>query len=133
MQDELPAANDTESEYTKGCQDPFNGQDPYNKAIKLLAAVCDGELEHNDSMDGGPKEDTNIMSAPQPATAAMVFQESVAVIDGQSAILAATALMKSALDDPAIPPQLAEVANDKQEWGICDIVGKEDVDGVPHY
>jgi hypothetical protein len=22
---------------------------------------------------------------------------------------------------------------DKQEWEICDIVGKEDVDGVPHY
>ena len=71
MQDELPAADDTESEYTKGCQDPFNGQDPYNGAIKLLAAVCDGELEHNDSRDGGPKGDTNIMSAPQPATAAI--------------------------------------------------------------
>jgi hypothetical protein len=41
--------------------------------------------------------------------------------------------MKSALDDPAIPPQVAEVANDNQEWEICDIVGKEDVDGVPHY
>ena len=32
-----------------------------------------------------------------------------------------------------IPPHVAEVANDKQEWEICDIVGKEDVDGVPHY
>jgi hypothetical protein len=73
------------------------------------------------------------MSAPQPTIAAMVSQESVAAIDGQSATLAATALMKSALDDPAIPPQMAEVANDKQEWEICDIVGKEDVDGVPHY
>ena len=41
--------------------------------------------------------------------------------------------MKSALDDPEIPPQVAEVANDKQEWEICDVVGKEDVDGVPHY
>jgi len=48
------------------------------------------------------------------------------------ATLTATALMKSALDDPAIPPQVAEMAN-KQEWEICDIVGKEDVDGVPHY
>jgi hypothetical protein len=84
-------------------------------------------------MDGGPKEDTNIMSAPQPATAAMVSQEPVAAIDSRSATLAATALMKSALDDPAIPPQVAEVANDKQEWEICDIVDKEDVDGVPHY
>ena len=59
MQDELPAADDTESEYTKGCQDPFNSQDPYNGAIKLLAAVCDSELEDNDSMDGGPKEELN--------------------------------------------------------------------------
>ena len=72
MQDELLTADDTESEYTKCCQDPFNGLDPYDRAIKLLAAVCDGELEHNDSMDGRPKEDTNIISAPQPATAAMV-------------------------------------------------------------
>ena len=72
MQDELPTANDTESEYTKGCQDPFNGQDPYNGAIKLLTTVCNGKLEHNDSIDGGPKEDTNIMSVPQPTIAAMV-------------------------------------------------------------
>jgi hypothetical protein len=72
MQDKLLAADDTKSEYTKGCQDPFTNQDPYDGAIKLLAAVCDSELEHNDSIDGGPKEDTNIMSAPQPATAAMV-------------------------------------------------------------
>jgi len=28
---------------------------------------------------------------------------------------------------------VAEVADNKQEWEICDIVGKEDVDGVPHY
>jgi hypothetical protein len=41
--------------------------------------------------------------------------------------------MKSTLDDPAISPQVAEVANDKQEWEICDIVGKEYVDGEPHY
>jgi hypothetical protein len=25
------------------------------------------------------------------------------------------------------------VVNDKQEWEICDIISKEDVDGVPHY
>jgi hypothetical protein len=102
VQDELPAANDTESEYTKDYQDPFNGQDPYDRVIKLLAAVCDSKLEHNDSIDGGPKEDTNFMSTPQPATAAMVSQESVAAIDGRPATLAVTALMKSAVDDPAI-------------------------------
>jgi hypothetical protein len=32
-----------------------------------------------------------------------------------------------------ISKQAAEVANDKQEWEICDIIGKEDVDGVLHY
>jgi hypothetical protein len=115
VQDELPAADDTESEYTKGCQDLFNGLDLYDRAIKLFAAVCNSKLEHNDSMDGRPEEDTNVMSAPQPATAAMVSQESVAAIDSQSATLAATALMKSALDDSAIPPQVAKVVNDKQE------------------
>jgi hypothetical protein len=66
MQDELPAANDTESQYTKGCQDPFDSQDPYNGAIKLIATVCGSEL------DGSRKEDTNIMSALQPATAAVI-------------------------------------------------------------
>ena len=34
--------------------------------------------------------------------------------------------------DPERPPQV-EVADDKQEWEICDIVGKEDIDGVLHY
>ena len=41
--------------------------------------------------------------------------------------------MKSALGDPGIPQPVAEVANDKQEWEICDIIAKEDADGVPHY
>ena len=89
--------DNTESEYTKACQDPFDSQDPYDGAIKLLATVCDGELEH-DSMGGGPKEDTNIISVPPPATVDMVSQESVAAIDSQSATPTATALMKSALD-----------------------------------
>jgi hypothetical protein len=68
-----------------------------------------------------------------PALAATAPQESVAAIDSQSATLAATALMKSALDDPGIPQQVAEVANDKQEWEICGIIDKEDVDGVLHH
>jgi hypothetical protein len=32
-----------------------------------------------------------------------------------------------------MPQQVVEVADNKQEWEICDIVGNEDVDGVPHY
>jgi len=39
----------------------------------------------------------------------------VTAIDSQSATLVATALMKSTLDDPGIPQQVVEVANDKQE------------------
>ena len=31
------------------------------------------------------------------------------------------------------PQDVVEVANDKQEWEVCDIISKEDVDGVPHY
>jgi hypothetical protein len=85
------------------------------KAIKLLAVVCDSKLEHNDFMNSRPKEDTNVISVPQPITAAIVLQESVAAIDGQSATLVATALMKSALDNSAIPLQVAEVANSKQK------------------
>ena len=121
--------DDTELEYTKGCQDPFDGQDPYDGAIKLLAAICDSELEHNDPIDGGPKEDTNIMSAPQPATAAVICQKS----DGQSTTLAGSPSTIPAPDDPEMLEQAVEVANENQEWEICDIIGKEDVDGVPHY
>ena len=42
------------------------------------------------------------------------------------------ALVKSALDDPGWPLQVT-VADSRQEREICDIVSKEDVDGVPHY
>jgi hypothetical protein len=126
MQDEVLA---TELEYTRGCQDPFNSQDLYNRAIKLLAAICDSELEHNNSMDSGPKEDTNITSVPQPAKVAMASQESVIAIDDQSA----SPLAMPVLDDPGVPQQVVEVANDKQEWEICGIIDKEDIDGVLHY
>jgi hypothetical protein len=40
--------------------------------------------------------------------------------------------MKSALGGDGRPPQVA-VADNKQEWEIYNIIGKEDVDGVPHY
>jgi hypothetical protein len=115
VQDELPAVNDPELECTKNCQDPFSGQDPDDGAIKLLAAVCDSELEHNDSMDGGPKEDNDVISA------------------SQGAALAKSTSMISESDDPGMPQQVVEVGNDNQEWEICDIIGKEDIDGVPHY
>jgi hypothetical protein len=142
VQDELPAVNDSELEYTKGCQDHFNGQDPYDGAIKLLAAVCDGELERNYSVDGRPKEDSDAFQSlandrphfphitSAPATAP---QESVVAIDGQITALAKSTSMIFESDDPGMPQQVVEVPNDKQEWEICDIIGKEDVDGVPHY
>jgi hypothetical protein len=123
--------DDTKSEYTKGCQDPFDGQDPYNRAIKFLATICSSKLEHND-MDSSPKEDTNIMSALQPATAAVICQESVTAMDGQSATLRSHSVIP-APDVPEMHGQAVEVANDKQEWEICDIVSKEEVNGVPHY
>jgi hypothetical protein len=58
VQDGLPAVDNPKLECIKDCQDVFSGQDPNNGAIKPLAAVCDGELERNDSMDDGPKEDS---------------------------------------------------------------------------
>ena len=83
------------------------------------------ELEHINVMNGSP----NIMSAPQPATVAVICQESVMAMDGQSATLGSPSAIP-ALDNPEMPKQAVEVANDKQEWEICDIIGKEDVDGV---
>ena len=138
------------------CQDPYGGRDPYDESMKLLATAGEDE-----PIDGGLNEDSDAISAPQSqendrshsphmtpaptapavpaasvtpaAPAATAPQESVTAIGSQSATLAATALMKSALGDPGIPQQVAEVANDKQEWEICGIIDKEDVDGVPHY
>jgi hypothetical protein len=46
--------------------------------------------------------------------------------DGQSATLAGSPLAIPAPDDPEMP-------DDKQEWEVCDIIGKEDVNGVLHY
>jgi hypothetical protein len=65
MQDKLLAVDDTELEHTKGCQDPFSSQDPYDEAIKLLVTVCDSKLERNESMDGRHKEDNNVIHASQ--------------------------------------------------------------------
>jgi hypothetical protein len=132
VQDKLPAFDNTKLEYTKSCQDPFDSQDPYNGAMKLLGAVCGNELEHDDAIDSCPKEDT-IMSTPQPAKAAVICQESVMAMDSQSAPLAESPLTIPTPDGPEMPEQAVDVANDKQEWEICDIIGKEDVDGVPHY
>jgi hypothetical protein len=124
------------------CQDHCGGQDPYDESMKLLATADDDE-----PIDGRLKEDSDVISSsqnhenrsqslhmtPTPAAlAAAAAEELLAALDGQSDILAATSLMKSTLDDPERPPQVA-VADNKQEWEICDIVGKEDVDGVPHY
>jgi hypothetical protein len=60
-------------------------------------------------------------------------QESGAAIDSQFTSLSRSSSIIPELDDLARPWQLVEVADAKQEWDICDILGEEDVDGVPHY
>jgi hypothetical protein len=123
MLDELLAVDNTELEYTKGCQDPFTSQDPFDEAIKLLAGVCDSNIERNKSIDDKHKEDSNVTHASQ-SRANDTFHSSY-----MTPAPAATAAQSAS----TIFEQTAEVANDKQEWEICDIIGKEDVDGVPHY
>ena len=54
------------------------------------------------------------------ATAAVICQK----LDDQSATLAGSPSTIPAPDDPEMPEQAVEVANDKQEWEICDIIGK---------
>jgi hypothetical protein len=83
--------------------------------IKLLSAVCSSKLEHNDAIDGSPKEDTNIISALRPITAAVICQGSVMAMDSQSAPLARGTSTIPVLDDPEMPEQVVEVANNKQE------------------
>jgi hypothetical protein len=124
-------------------EDP-DGQDPHDESTKLLATAGDdepkdGELEENNNIISVPQSHENDRpyspyATPPPAVPTDTApQELVAAIDDQSAIPAAAAWMKSALDVPGKTLQVADVADDKQEWEVCDIVGKEDVDGVPHY
>ena len=145
MRDDLLAVDDPTLE-GPDYQDHCGGQDSYGKSVKLLATAGDDE-----SIDSGLKEDSDVINALQshgndrsqspyiiPAPAALATpaatapQESAPAIDSLSATLALTTLMKSALDDPGRPPQVA-MADNEQEWEICDIVGKEDVNGVSRW
>ena len=70
--------------------------------MKLLATI-DGRLEEDSDVINAPQSHENDWSQSShmiPAPAATAPHESVAAIDSQSATLAPTALMKSALDDP---------------------------------
>ena len=57
--DELPAVDDP---YREGTEDRG---DSFDEAIEILAATGDGELDRNDSMDVGLKEDSDVINAPQ--------------------------------------------------------------------
>jgi hypothetical protein len=90
-------------------------------------------LRRHKFMQSHENRSQSLHRTPTPASpAATATQELLAALDGQSGILAATSMMKSTLDDPEGFLQLA-VADNKQEWEICDIVSKGDIDGVPHY
>lgn len=80
--------------------------------MKLLTAASNGEPERNNSTEGGPKEDSDVIVALQscandsshsphmtPALAAQAPQESVAAVGGKSATLARSALMISESND----------------------------------
>jgi hypothetical protein len=53
-------------------------------------------------------------------------------IDSEVATFARTASMTYTPNELIVSEAVAEV-NDKQGWEIRDIIGKEDVDGVPHF
>jgi hypothetical protein len=57
----------------------------------------------------------------------------VTAIDVLPATLPATALVESASNDYKTPLQVAEVADDDQEWKICCIIDDKDVDSKLHY
>jgi hypothetical protein len=61
--DNLLAIDNPELECTKNCQGLFGNQDPSNRAIKLLAAACDSKLGCNDFKAGGPRKDSDLISA----------------------------------------------------------------------
>jgi hypothetical protein len=137
MREDLLAVDDPILEGSDS-QDTYGCQDPYNESMKLLATASEDE-----PIDSRLKEDSNVISAPQshendgshsphitPAPAATAPQESVAAIDGQSA---RSASMICESNDLSRHQQVAEVADGKQEWEICNIIGKEVVDGEVHY
>jgi hypothetical protein len=93
----------------------------------------------------GSKGDSNFMSALQchanylshsphitSALAVTAPKESVGAMDGLSAALIRSLLVIPDSDDSG-PQEVVEVPNDKQDWEIRDIIGKEVVNCEVHY
>jgi hypothetical protein len=76
----------------------------------------------------GDKFHSHMTAAPAAATP----QQLDIPTDGEASTFGRTASMTSIPNDLAEPQAVVE-ANDKQEWEICDIIGKEDIDGIVYY
>lgn len=119
-------------------QDSFSDKDPFDEALELLATVGDDE-----PTDGRPKEDGDGVSAPQShendtshsshMTRTLAAPAAPAAIDVQLATLLATALVESASNDHKTTAEVAEMADNEQEWEICGIIDDKIVDGKLQY
>lgn len=122
--------------------------------MNILAAIGTSKLDRNDPADIGPKEDSDIRSAPQScaddlshsprithALAVTTPQESVVAMDGQSATLTRSPSPIPASDNPERPQQVVEVASDEQKGSSVISLARKTLmmygtigyNGVPHW
>jgi hypothetical protein len=97
-----------------------------DKVLDIVATLCDGKMEM-DSRGVAVRDGSDTTSQPQ-ARMSDVFQS-----PHLTATIATSSSLSESGDDRERPEQMAEVVDADQEWEICNIVGKEDVDGVVHY
>jgi hypothetical protein len=108
-----------------------SNENAFDKALDIVAAIDDSEAEMHTSglivIDGEPKRDSDTAGQAQnPMSGTSQSPHRTAAVDSPSLLLELG-------NDLEGPEQLAEVVDANQEWEICDIIGKEDVNGVVHY
>jgi hypothetical protein len=95
-----------------------------DKALDIVVTLCDSKIEIDSC--SVTVQDSSDTTSQQQACMSDVFQSQL------TATFATLSLSESG-DGFERPEQMAEVVDTDQEWEICDIIRKEDVDGVVYY
>lgn len=132
--DQYLAVNNSDSGSTDDIQNLTTGRIPprqrdecaSGEALDIVATLGDGEMEM-DGHSAAVRDGSDTTGQPQ-ARMSDAFQS-----HNLTATIATPFSLTESGDDLERPKQMAEVVDADQEWEIRDTIGKEDIDGVPHY